>query len=63
MAKKPSMPGKELHGVGLGGLHAAHAQLHHEAIFCRLVVGKGVAGLVGHHVHPGGAVEIGQMKG
>ena len=59
-------PGKELHahGVGLGGLHAAHAQLHHEAIFCRLVVGKGVAGLVGHHVHiPGGAVEIGQDEG
>ena len=50
--------------MGLGGLHAAAADLQGELVVRDEVGVEGVARLVGHHVHiAGGAVEVGQDEG
>ena len=50
--------------MGLRRLHTAYAQLYNVPVIGRGVVCKGMAGLVGHHIHiPGGPIKVGQDEG
>ena len=58
--------GEELHahGVALAGLHGGAHELGNDALLHGAPAGKGVARLVGQHVHvAGGAVEVGENEG